>query len=109
MFNDHSSIFPPDRIEDKIGDQQGRVDDHEGGGELNDTMGDEQPARDEHPVFRKGEPHSTEDQKAEDADICEVLNNCTGINTVTQKGCFLKSALSSELCLPVENLFHHLC
>ena len=76
-----------------------------GRGKLNDTMGDEQSTHDEHPVFWKGKPQSTENQKAEAADICEVLNNHTRFNhTVTRK-----ATLLSELCPLIEDFFRHLC
>jgi len=90
MFNNHPAIFSTDRIKDKIGDKQGRINDQDGRDELNNTMGNEQSAHDEHRVFGKWKSHSTKNQEAKDADIREVQNNSTGINhTATRKTALL--------------------
>ncbi|MCX5816280.1 MAG: hypothetical protein NTX75_08570 [Proteobacteria bacterium] len=65
------------------------------------------PQREKHLFnpFREGKSQSTENQKKEDADICEVLNNRTGFNHAVIR----KAALLSELYPFVEEPFCHLC
>jgi hypothetical protein len=83
----------------------GWVDDQEGGHKLNHIMGDKHPAHDKYPILWKRKPQRTENQEAEDADICEVLNNSTGINHAVTR----RAALPSGFCPFVEETICHLC